>query len=62
MITKAWGKMAPGPFYTAVERGLDYPGSVRWQHVLAPQICLVVSCSADVTTRAALPQNKVEAV
>ena len=39
---------------------LDYPGSVRWQHLLAPQMRLVELCSADVATRAALPQNGAE--
>ena len=35
---------------------LDYPGSVRWQHILSP----VDLCSADVTTRAVLPQHMVD--
>ena len=31
-----------------------------WQHLSAPQIRLVDFCSADVTDRAALPQDRVE--
>ena len=40
---------------------VDYSDSVRWQHLLAPLICLVDLCSADVATSAALPQNRVKA-
>ena len=39
---------------------LDYPGSVMWQHLLAPQIRLVDLCSADLATGAVLSQAKFE--
>ena len=39
---------------------LDYPDSVSCQHFIAPQLHLVDLCSADLATRAALPQNRVE--
>ena len=39
---------------------LDYPTSVRWQHVLAPQIHLVDLCSADVAKRATLSRKRIE--
>ena len=38
---------------------LGYPDAVRWQHLLASQIRLDNYCSANVTTSAALPQNRV---
>ena len=41
---------------------LDYPDSVRWQHLLVPQPHLVVLWFADVIIRAALPQNRVESL
>ena len=39
---------------------LDYPDSVRCQHVLAPHTRNGVNCSANIATRAAIPQNKIE--
>ena len=39
---------------------LDYPDSVRWQHLLALYYCLGKLCSAFVTVRAASPQNMIK--
>jgi len=39
---------------------LDYPDSMRWQHIFVPQLRLVDLRSADVATRAALPQNRTQ--
>ena len=40
---------------------LDYPGSVRWQlYNLAPHTRLLDVCSAEVATRAALLQTRLE--
>jgi len=38
----------------------DYPGPVRWQHLLAPRVRLVELCSVDVATWAALSHNNVQ--
>ena len=39
---------------------LSYPGCIRWQQLEVLHICVGKFCSAFVTTRAALPQNRVE--
>ena len=39
---------------------LDYPGSVRWQHLSAPQVWLDILWAVVVITREALPQIRVE--
>ena len=38
----------------------EYPDSVRWQHFLAPHTRLVSEYFANITTRTALPQTRVE--
>ena len=39
---------------------LDYPSSVRWQHLFSPSLRLECICFSNVATRAALPQNRVQ--
>jgi len=41
-------------------RDLYYPHYVRWEHLLASLHRLGDKCSANVATRVALPQNRVE--